>query len=350
MKEIPLPASREAQQKIKTRQKRKCTAFTVLFYVFTAVAVLSLIGIVVTALVFELKEETGRPIFGILFGSSFAGGVVFGTLFAVLFSKLLRIAEERFLDFSERCDSPESFFVGEGTLATFGENALLLHGEEKKGKEIRIPYAEIRLFSVCTRRAPREKGEWSVVFELPSRYLSKEKTPRGEKVLVQADAKERLLATIGRHSLPLLGEKKSKKKGKFTLRAKYYQPIAQKRTRSLVIAIVGGAIGLAGVPAAIFWQPVFGSILAVLGIFAAARGTLSFFGAKHAFFVYEEGIFYRDADGRERTFLKWEEIGRLSRDERGGSIKAVCAYGSYHLPDIAGVYDYLKELHPDKCA
>lgn len=351
MKEIPVPASAEQQQRIAASCKRLCTFLSVMFYIFTAVAVLSLIGVIVTVIVFEFKDGMSGTLCYVLAGS-FAGGAALGGGLAFLFAHLLHIADDRRLDYLERCDSPYSFFVGEGTLATFGENELILHGEGENALSVRVPYGEARFFSVCSRRAPREKGEWCVVIEMPARYLAKKNhsVPPGETILVQADRKERLLQTISERGLTLLGEKKEElHKKKFTLKAKYLLPMSGKRRRALVLCGIGAVAAVAGIPLAIFWEPAIGSILTVIGIFVLGRSTVSFVRAKSVLQFYEEGLFWRDRNGIDRFFLKWEEIERIFR-EKEGFLEVRCMYGSYHLPDIAGALEYLREIRPEKCA
>ncbi len=350
LKIIPVPASAEARAKLLSSLRRKSALVNVFFYIFLALSVAGFLGAIVTVIVFEFKDGMDPTLSYILIGSLLGGGAVSGGL-SYLFSRLLGSLDGARLDFAERCDSEQSFYVGEGTLATFEEDSLLLHGDDGSGRPIRIPYAEVRLFSVCTRTVPREKGEWSVVLELPARYLSKSgKADAGEKVLVQTDAKQRLLDTISAHGLALLGERQAPPSGKkYTLKAKYFVPVADKRRRAVIMAVIGVAAVGGGI-GAIFWNATVGSFLAVIGMFFALRGIMDFRGAKSLFSVYEEGIFWRDANGTDRIFLKWEEVVSVSREKVGGTpaLKVQCAYGAYHLPDIDGVYEYLKETVPEK--
>lgn len=350
MREISVPVQAEKRGKIQRAYARKCRTYSVFFYGFLALAVAGFLGAVIVALVYELKENVSDALFGILLGSFLGGGALTGAL-SYLFSRLLTGCDRARLDFSERCDSDRSFYVGEGTLATFEEDHLLLHGDKGDTKKIRIPYAEIRLFSVCTRRAPKEKGEWSVVLELPARYLAKSgKAEAGETILVQTDAKERLYTAIRERGLTLLGEDRSPKENhRYVLKTKYYVPISDKRKRALVMMIVGFLAAAAGIPVA-FWNVTVGSFLAVIGMFFGLRSLSAFLGAKSVFSVYEEGIFWKEAGG-ERIFLKWEEVGSITREavENVPVLKVRCIYGAYHLPDIAGAYEYLKDFRPDAC-
>ncbi len=345
-----IPASAEARRKIMASDRRKCTVCNVFFYLFLALVVAGFLGAVVTVIVFELKDGMPAKLCYLLLAAFLGGGAVSGAVCCLL-SRLLSRADLERLDFAERCSSERSFYVGEGTLATFGED-LVLHGDTGEGKRIRIPYSEVRLFSVCTRRAPKEKGEWSVVLELPARYLAKGgKAEQDEKVLVQTDAKERLYRTIEECGLSLLGEeKKPPEKHKFSLKTKYYVPVADKRKKALLLTVIGAVLAAAGIPVAILWNITAGSFLSCIGAFMAIRGLTSFRSAKSVLAVYEEGIYWKDANG-ERIFLKWEEIESVTRTQVGDTpaVKLQCIYGAYHLPDIAGAYEYLAETHPDKC-
>lgn len=336
------------QKKILAAYKRRSALWSALFYIFTAVAVAGLLGAVVVVLVFEFKDGFSSALSYILLGS-FAAAALVGAPAACLFARLLSVADEKRLDFEERCDSPYSFYVGEGTLATFGEDGLVVHGGPQS-KRICVPYAEARFFSVCTRRAPREKGDWCVAIELPARYLTKDKRS-AEKILVQADAKERLFSALAACSLPLLGEKKGEGKGKkFTLKAKFLLPVPQKRRRALLFGILGAAAAAGGIAAA-FWNAAVGSILTVIGLFAATRSFLAFARAKGELSFYEEGLFWKDPNGSDRIFLKWDEIERVSRgtEKEGRGWEIRCAYGAYNIPDVAGAYEYLQEKFPQKC-
>ncbi len=351
MKEIPVPASAAQQQKTVSSLKRRSKFFSVCFYLFLALAVAGFLGAIVSVIVFEFNRKMSDTLCYILLGGCLGGGAVFGGA-SYLFSRFLTDTDRVRLDFSERCDGENSFYVGEGTLATFERDSLLLHGDDGNSKKIRVPYSEIRVFSVCTRRAPREKGEWSVVIEIPARYLAKGgKAEKDEKVLVQTDAKERLYRTVQVSGLTLLGEEnKPKEAHKYALKAKFFVPVAEKRRRSLIMAVIGFAVAAAGIPVAIFWNATAGSFLSVIGFFMGIRSVAAYIGAKSVFSAYEEGLYWKDANG-ERIFLKWEEVESVSRTEVNGAplLKVQCIYGAYHLPDISGAYEYLEGFRPEKC-
>lgn len=329
----------------------------VLSFVFALLAIVLLIGMVVTVLLIELKRSADSSLFAILAGS-FAGASV---VFACLGFLTGKAAERLFtaeLDKRELLDSEESFFVGDGTLATFGED-LCLHAErgEEKKKDIHIPYSAIRFFSVCTRRAPREKGEWSVVLEIPARYLAKE--GKAEKnappALVQTDAKQRLYDCLSRHGLTLLGELPSdngqKKSGNgakkpFKPVIKFHMPHAQKRKRALITAIVGGVVFGAGIAVAFTLSLAVGAVLAVLGLFVGGRAILSFRNAQARLLLYREGLFWKDISRENNTFLKWEEVERVEKSEQEGHpiLDVHCAYGAYHFLCPTGAYEAIETL------
>ncbi len=351
MREVPIPADATERDKILRAYQRKNATYSVFFYIFLALSVACFLATIVTVIVFEFNEKMHGTLCCILLGA-FLGGGIATALLAFLFSRLLTAADRERLDFSERCDSEYSFYVGEGTLATFEADSLLLHGDNGGSKTVRIPYAEVRVFSVCTRRAPREKGEWSVALELPARDLVRSgKAENDEKILVQTDAKERLYRVISERGLPLLGEDISPRKNRrYVRKTKFFVPIPDKRRKYLIMTIFGFAIAAAGIPTAIYWNITVGSFLSVIGLFMGMRCLSSFLSAKSVFSVYEEGIFWKDAAG-ERMFLKWEEIDRIVRNKLQSTpvLTVRCIYGDYHLPDIAGVYEYLSETQPDKC-
>ena len=68
---------------------------------------------------------------------------------------------------------------------------------------------------------------------------------------------------------------------------------------------------------------------------------------------YEEGLCWRDSGRAEadRFFLKWQEVERMTiekvQDKR--YLAAVCAYGTYHIPEVAGAYEYLQKFRPELC-
>ena len=188
------------------RAGKRRRALNVLAWTAAILALLLVVGAVVCLVMLGLGNQNfyllGFLALGGMLGAAALGGVGFA-----LFRAFVR-AEDEERDLLERADSEESFTVGEGTLATFTEDALVLHGQdrEKRERRIRVPYKEMRFFSVLVRHAPRERGEWRVLFEIPSHYLSK-KPHKGEPpALIETQGKERLKACIAAHDLVLVGE------------------------------------------------------------------------------------------------------------------------------------------------
>lgn len=334
---------------------RRARVFTgVLTYAVAILALLCLIGIIVTVLMLNFGErtESEESLLYVLSGA-FAGGAAFMALLTFLFSKSTSKIAAKELDYRERLDGEESFFVGEGTLLTFGESGFVLHGE-KEGEypEIFVPYQETRFISVCTRLRPKEKGSWCVAIEIPAKYLSKKNEGnKGEKLLVQADAKERLYAALENHGIPLLGEERTVAQGntKFTLVKKFYLPNRKKR-QTAIISLAVGAVLLAGsVVLGILVNASAGALLGAAALIVFVRALISFFKARAVFGVYEEGIYWSESSGTEKLFLKWEDIEGIYPEEQGGLPVLVfkCAYGRYALPAVEGAYDCIMELQKE---
>lgn len=349
MKIIPLPPSEEQKAKKCAALRRGGIAYSVFVIALAALAILCALGLFVAVIVFEFKGGLQSSLLYILVGS-FAGGAIVSALAAFGLNILGRKHRDAELDFRERCDGEESFFVGEGTLVTFGERGVVIHGERGGGREISVPYAEMRFFSVCTRRLPREKGEWSVVLEIPARYLARDAKADAKPALVQADAKPRLYETLTRHGLTLVGERGSGEEKRFTCLSAFHLPNRAKRKTALITAVVGGLLLVGGVLVAVFWQPVFGALLAAVGFILTGRAVLTFFRAKGTLGVYEEGLYWRDTGRVESVFLKWKEIESITVEPNDGFplYRVQCAYGAYHFPAVAGSEEYLRETHPEK--
>ncbi len=242
--------------------------------------------------------------------------------------------------------------MGEGTLATFGETGIVIHGEEGGGENIRVPYSEMRFFSVCTRRVPREQGEWSVIFEIPARYLAKANRAAkdGAPALIQTDAKPRLYQTLERHGLELIGERQSGAAGKFALRAKFYLCDRPKRKRALIMVVAGLVLTVGGALLGVFWNPTVGAFLGAVGVLFAVRSLFTYVRAKSMLAVCDEGIWWQDINRADSVFLKWEEIVSITTEPNNGFelYRLQCAYGAYHFPAVAGSLAVLKELRPEK--
>ncbi len=330
---------------------------SVLTFAAAILAILSLIGIIVAVLMLNFGEPSERRnlILYILTGA-FAGGAALFALFAWLFSKLTGGVSEKELDARERLFGEESFFVGDGTLLTFCDEGLKLHGEaEGKTAPVLIPYAETRYISICTRRCPREKGSWCVAVEIPVRYLSKKgEGKKDEKVLVQADAKERLYRALEKHSLELIGEErdKSKKNRKFVPIKKMYLPNRKKR-RNALIGLIAGVILIGGaIPLGIYASASAGALMGAAGIVFAARSVWAFIRSRAVFGVYKEGIFWSESGNGESLFLKWDDVDNVIPEEKNGYpvLSFKCSYGRYAIPAVEGAYDCIKELRQEKCS
>lgn len=318
-------------------------------WTFIILALLGMLGLVVAFIMLGLG--VGRAgLLGVLSGS-FGGGAVLCGVLGYLTVKRGEHFSDLALDAEERADSEDSFFVGEGTLASFGEEELVIHGE--KDKKICVPYREIRVFSVCVRVKPREKGEWSVLVELPARYLVKKAKKEDPPVLVQTEGKERLYQTLKKRGLELLGEppaNRAKKPEKFTRMRKFELPDRKKRKTKLLLAALGGAVVCGGIGLA-FYMLSLGAVVAVIGLYVLGRALVGYAQAKRVFAVYEEGLYLKELSLQDSFFLKWEEIVSLkaAEVEKQPAVRAECLYGAYDFPRPDGAYEYLKEKFPDKC-
>lgn len=317
-------------------------------WVFVALFVLSMLGLIVCIVMLGLGY--GDPVLlGELSGGALFGFALFG-LFTYLAVKESAKCGDMELDALEREDGEDSFFIGEGTLATFEKERLRIHGAAGK-QEIAVPYREMRFFSVCSRKKPAEKGSWSVVLEMPSRYFQRDKSKEAPPVLVQADGKERLYRCLEAHGLKLLGEaRKEPQKKRFERLYKTDLPDRAKRKRALILWIAGGVLIAAGV-GLMFWRTEVGAIVGAVGLYAFGRAAVSFVRAKKTFSFYAEGVLYREPGGADDVFLKWEEIESVSRFEQEGKeyLRLRCPYGAYDFPMFEGAYDRIAAQFPDKC-
>ena len=325
-------------------------------WMLVVAAVLCMVGVIVCLVMLGVGESYAQR--DILLGSLCGGFAVGVALFGgTAFLSLRKNAEfeKKELDTLELEDGENSFFVGEGTLLTFEEGQLRIHGTTRGGKTVLVPYGEVRLFSVCTRLAPKEKGVWSVVFEIPARYLLKE--GRAKKtdppVLVQTDAKPRLYDCIDKFGLKMLGEAPSQnaEKKKFERLKTFVLPDTQKRRRAIYFLVGGLVVFAGGIAAALLWQYTIGAIVCVLGAYIAIKAAFSYRRSKALFVVYREGIYYREPRGTNDIFLKWEEIESVSRGKTkdGDAIRMQCPYGAYEFPVFQGAFEYMEENFPERC-
>lgn len=358
MKIVPLPQAEEARRRKAAFLQRLAKAYNACLLAAAILAVACLVGVLIVVILLEMSAsaEENATLYYILTGCFAAGAVVFALL-ALLFGKLAQEGTRTHLDFVERMNGEAYFFVGEGTLAEFTADALLIRGAEGGRKPIKVPYRDIRFHSVCTRTQPQERGRWSVVMEMPAHYVMKKgDAPRA---LIETDGKERLYAAIEERGLALLGEQpprgETRANVRFTPRTKFLLPDAQRRKRSLMMALVGAVLVVAGALIVALWADflLVGCILGVFGLFFAVRSLFAFARAKGMFAVYEEGIYWKESGRAEadKFFLKWSELVRISQETVEGKhyLAAECAYGKYHIPEVAGVYDYLRAARPDLC-
>ncbi len=312
------------------------------------IALLCMVGLLVVLVMIGLGNER-MLLLGSLCAGTAGGAALFG-LAGLLSVRRNEMWYGRETDALERADGEDSFFIGEETLATFEKDALVIHGGKQKTA---VPYEKIRLFSVCTRRRAREKGEWSVLIEVPASYVMKRAKKEEAPVLVQADGKERLYAVLRKRGLELLGElpgKDGAQEKKFHRLEKFDLPDPKKRKRSLLFMLLGGAAVCGSVGVAFLTVPV-GAVIAVAGLYLLGRSAVNFLCAKQTLAVYGEGLYFKGNSLRESFFLKWEEIVSLKPAETEiAVIRAECLYGAYDIPRPVGAYEYLKEKFPEKCA
>ena len=345
-----IPQNADDRAKARKSLVRKRKALTGLCFACALVAIVLLLGTLGALLAAEFANVAPqtKTLLYILTGV-FLGGAVAFALLAVLFSKTAQTALLRELDFIERCDGENSFFVGEGTLATFGNGKLTLH-EEAGGKVIFVPYAEMRFFSVCTRHAPKDKGEWSVVIEMPARYIAKNKADKGAPpALVQTDYKPRLYECIGREGLELIGEvpaESKREKKQYECIKKFVRPDSPKRKRAAVMIAAGAVLLAASFPVAFLWEATVGAVAGVVGAFLLGRSVYSFLKAKSVLALYREGLWWKESARNDSVFLLWNEVEGCGVEDCGGrELLAVrCAYGAYHFPVFEGAQEEIAAL------
>ena len=128
-------------EKGKAAHRRTRVFVAVLVYACAFLAIGCLIGIIVAVMILNFGKSANRETLSYILLGSFAGGAAIFGLAAFFLSKALTAAAARELDFRERCDGEESFFVGEGTLMTFEAEGVRLHDERgSKHEPVRVPY------------------------------------------------------------------------------------------------------------------------------------------------------------------------------------------------------------------
>ena len=351
MKPVTIPAERDkaiARGKTLTLGRKACTGAA---FSLSIIIILLFIAAFVMVCINEFGQPSGetQTLLWILAGA-FLGGAVLLVLPDIGLTRLATALHERELDYREQMDGENSFFVGEGTLATFGKDSLRIHAEAGGKEEIEIPYLEMRFFSVCVRHSPCEHGEWSVVIEIPARYLAKNPKEGDPPALVQTDGKERLLHCLKAHGLELTGEEvHAGSRKKFTPRKKIVLPERSARKRALIFMGLGAVLMGAGIGVA-FWQVTVGAVLAFVGATVSGKAFYSFLGAKRVLSFYDEGVFWKEKSRPDSVFLKWDEVVSVAKTEHGGVplLKFSTAYGAYHFPAAEGAEDYLREHAEEK--
>ena len=344
----------DEEQKAPLRRKR--IFYSVLMYGASILAVLCLLGVLVSVMILNFSaHNASKELLLYSLAGAFVGGAALMALCTYLMSRLISAVSLKELDLRERLDDEESFFVGEGTLLTFGETGLTLHGEQEgTAQPAFIPYHDTRYISICTRRRAREKGSWCVAIEIPVHYITKNTDcSADEKVLVQADSKERLYRALEKHGLTLLGEerKENAENKKFTPVQKFTLPNRAKRKRALFFLLIGILLVGGCAPLGIYANPAIGALVGAVGLVICLRSTLSLIKAKAVFGVYQEGIFWRESNGVESLFLKWEDIEKVELGEQKGYpiVTFYCDYGKYAIPAVDGAFECINRLKEEKC-
>lgn len=347
-------------------QRRQCVVRKRVTNIFgwaaVVLAVSCMIGLIVCIVMLgvgESEPERDTKLAFCCLGTLIGMAVFWGSALA-LFGAGVRAAQaER--DLVERLNGEDCFFVGEGTIATFSEKGILLHGESGKRRvEIPIPYAEMRFFTVCTRHEPKEKGEWSVVMEIPAHYLIKKgKTKPGDPpALVQTDGKERLYACLEKYGIACLGERpprgkegKDKKVSRYSAIGRFVLPDGGKRKKMLIFVVIGFLISAGGLAAGFLWNAAAGSVVCLVGAYIALRAAAAFRKAATRIVLYRQGIFWADRTKADSRFLKWEEVESVSHAEEGETprLRVKCLYGAYEFPAPRGAYVKIAECFPEKC-
>ncbi len=339
-----LPADRLLCEKMERTLGRFEKCLTGTAFALALLAILGLFGIVVCLFLGQFGSVSDVVSYSALGGCA-AGSVLFALVSVTVANRIPDIRSRRD-DLLERMDGEESFFVGEGTLATFKEDSLVLHAGADKAR-VRIPYGEMRFFSVCSRTKPREEGDWTVVMEIPSHYLIKEKkADKGSEktpALVQTDAKDRLYETLDRHGLMLEGARRGQtsEKKKFTRVERYFLPDSARRKRAYLLFGIGAVLVAACLPVAL-WQVTVGAIVGVFGILLLLRGGIAWREARSELSLYSEGLYWKESGRGESVFLKWEDILSVKAEQSETVLRVTCSYGDYCFPLPDGAWEGIR--------
>ncbi len=332
--------------------KRRRVLGNAVTYAFAGVAVCCFIGLLVAVIMLNFNQDEAT-LFYILTGA-FAGGSALFAACSFAAAQAARKAYLHELDFKERCCGENCFYVGEGTIAQFGETELVIRAEEGGKSPVRVPYAEMRFFSLCNRSRPKNKGNWSVALEIPARYLAKKGKgdPKDPPALVEADGKQRLYDTLQERSLTLLGETPKETDGKkFTLLKRFKLPNLQKRKRALMFSGLGAVLTVLGIVLPLTLDSAPLAVLAAVGLVVLGRALISLSQAHATLAFYEEGVYFAESGNVKSTFLTWEEIETVSEEEKNSIpvLHVKCVYGSYYFPSVADAYAWAKERFAEKC-
>ncbi len=337
---------------IAQQYKKKRGTANAFSWVLIALAVLCVVGMLVCLVLLAV----GRGSFALVGGlcaAAFAGIVLFGGGGFLLFrlgERFSRVGQ----DYTERAQGENCFLLGEGTFGYFEEKQLRIVGRaHDRVRTILVPYEKMRFFSVCSRRAPREKGTWMVVLEIPSHYLAKKgRAVSDEPALIQADGKPRLYDCLQERGIVLLGELPGQEGGdgkKFKRIRRFVLPDPVRTRKAIgmiaggVLLFAGGIVGAVLLRDVLSWGTALGAVISVIGLWMAARGVSNLVQKRAQLIIYREGLFWLDRTLEDRNFLKWEEITQLSVSERDGKeyLRVQCIYGAYFFPLIREAFDYI---------
>lgn len=322
-------------------RRKACYAIS---WALIALSVLCVLGLLVCLVLFGFNMG-GRDTLFLILSGTFLGGTVVFALFGVWTSRVTvrLLFLER--DMDERAISEESFFAGEGVFATFTQNCLTFG--KGTGAEIAVPYSQIRATRVCKRTAPRMKGEWYILLQIPTCYLSKK--GEGDELLpVQFDYKQRLLDCIERYEIPLDGEEKKDAKGTFKKVKRFQKWDKGSCVKYLIEFGVGAFLFFLGIGLTYFLpNATFGAVILAIGGLFAVKSGFSLFRSKYLLVAYEEG-FYKKANGEVNAFFRWEEIRHVSKKREGENDYLVfdCGYGDFICREVDGFFEYVSQKFP----
>ncbi len=157
------------------RKKRAARALT---WVSAAVIIACMAGLIVGLILMGTGNgNTARENLFLIIGGCCLAVLLIAALASVGFYRLSEKYESQETDLRERACSENSFFAGDDLLATFGADGVRFHAApDARGKisrEVRVPYKDMKIYSIINRRSPRAKGESVVLLEIPTRFFPK---------------------------------------------------------------------------------------------------------------------------------------------------------------------------------